>query len=347
MNDVEAAALVAQAQAGSEEAFGRLVERFRPELTLHCYRMLGRHDDAEDATQDCLLRVWRGLGNFRTESKVRTWLYRIATNVCLDRRAGARLRRDILAAGTLADGVVIPVAATVPWLEALPDAVLDAVDERQPMHEDRLTSGETVEVAFIAALQHLGEKQRAVFILRDVVGWTANETAAELDTTASAVNAALNRARHTMREVLGEGRDTWSRPVLAADEEAVVAAYVRAVESGDDAAIAALLAEDVVISHQPFGGHGTGEVGWYAGRETAIEAWAPALHGPPPLHLVLVPLRVNRQPALACYAQLPGTVGHRAFGLTVLRIEAGQIVEETNLSPEQFGALGLPEMYQT
>lgn len=352
--DEELERWVRRAQEGDEAAFGRLVDRFRPELSVHCYRMLGRYDDAEDATQDALVRAWRGLVNFRADARVRTWLYRIATNVCLDRRSTDQRRRALLAAGQRLDGAVIPVAATVPWLQMMPDEVLDAVDERQPDHDDRLTSRETIELAYIAALQHLRERPRAVFLLRDVVGWTAAETAAELGTSVSAANATLHRARATMREVLASDREDWSTasgtapadPVVGKEsspDSAVTAAVVRqfakAVENGDTSTLSALLAPDVAVSHQPHGGQPTAETGWYAGRDHVIEAWRPAF----PLDLRMVPLRVNRQLAFACYARLPGTEEHRPFSITVLRLEGERVVEVMSLDPTQFNTLGIPD----
>lgn len=350
MNDTRDDAVndwVGRAKDGDESAFGQLVDRFRPELVVHCYRMLGRYDDAEDATQDAWVRAWRGLASFRADAQVRTWLYRIATNVCLDRRSTDQRRRALLAAGQRTDGTVIPVAATVPWLQLMPDEVLDAVDERQPDHDDRLTSRETIELAYIAALQHLRERPRAVFLLRDVVGWTAAETAAELGTSVSAANATLHRARTTMREVLASDRENWASPErVVGDPEspipattAVVHQFATAVENGDTSTLTALLAADVVASHQPHGGQPTAETGWYAGRDHVIAEWQPAF----PLNLRLVPLRVNRQPAFACYARLPGTTEHLPFAITVLRLESGHVAEVMSLDPAQFSTLGVPD----
>lgn len=322
------------------EAFGLLVDRFRPELLVHCYRMLGRYDDAEDAVQDALLRAWRGVSEYRADAQIRTWLYRITTNVCLDRRARTARRRAVLGLGQRQDGAVIPVAASVPWLQPIPDDVLDAVDERQPDHDDRLTARETVEIAYVAALQHLPERQRAAFLLRDVVGWSAAETAAELGISVSSANAALHRARTTMREVLGDAREAWA--ATTGPDDGVTAGVVRrfadAVENGDGAALTALLAPDVVVSHQPHAGQPTGEPAWYTGREYVIQEWQPAF----PLDLRMVPVRVNRQPAFACWARLPGTTEHRPFSLTVLRVRDGQVVEVTSLDPSQVPDLPVP-----
>ena len=267
-------------------------------------------------------------------------MYRIATNTCLAHRKRARRREAILAAGTVRDGVVVPVVATVPWLDVCPDDVLDQVAGVEP-DADRLVSRETIELHFIAALQHLTSKQRAVVILRDVVGWSAAKVSTELDMTVAAVNGALRRARATLRNLLGNDRDDWGRSVDEQVDPSLVRRYNAAVEAGNDTAIAAMLAEDAVVSHQPDAGQGTAEVTWYAGRDNIVEAWAPALHAPVSLDMRLVEVQVNRQPAVASYVRLPGTSNQRPFGLAVLRFERNLVHEVINLSPDQFDLLGL------
>lgn len=337
---------VAAAQRGDEAAFGRVVERHRPELHLHCYRLLGSVDDAEDAVQDVLVQAWRGLPDFEGRSSVRTWLYRIATRACLARRTRDDRRSRLLAATTVADGVAMPLALTVPWLQAYPDRLLDAVAAREPDPASRLTARETVEIAVITALQHLPDAQRAALVLRDVLGWPADRCAEALETSVPAVNSALQRGRATLRDLLGGGRDRWpgGRTAAAtADERALVRRYVDAIERADDRAIAALLRGDVVVGHQPgAGGNESTEPGWYAGRDEVVAAWAPVLHGDHPFDLRLVEAWANRQPAVASYIRLPGTDEHRAFGLSVLRIEDGRVAEVTNLTADQLPAFGLP-----
>ncbi|QFU87997.1 RNA polymerase subunit sigma-70 [Amycolatopsis sp. YIM 10] len=333
--------LVSAARQGDDAAFGRLVDRFRPELVLHGYRLLGRYDEAEDAVQDTLVQAWRGTSGFEGRASVRSWLYRIATNTCLARRAKDERRRRLLAGTTVRDGVAIPVSATVPWSQAVPQDAIEAVAQRDPHPDERLIGRESLEIAFVAALQHLTDRQCAVLVLRDVAGWPAEDVAGQLDTTASAVNALLQRARRRMRTVLGPDRAEWRRSSPTGDEAALVRRYAEAVESGDDQAIASLLAEDVLVSHQPHGGNAVPEVTWYQGRQTTVDAWAPALHGSMALDLRLVEFRVNNQPAVATYGRLPGTP-HRAFSLTVLRTSGDRITEVVNLSPDRFPALGLP-----
>lgn len=333
---------VEAARAGDDASFGHLVDRFRAELVLHAYRMLGRYVDAEDAVQDALVQAWRGIPHFEGRANVRSWLYRITTNACLNRRTAAERRRRILAATSVIDGVVAPVAATVPWLQALPDEIVESVAAQGGDHADRLISRESIEIAFVAALQHLPERQRAVLVLRDIAGWSARESADQLDTTVSAANAALHRARTTLRTVLGPDRERWPRVDRDSDHKELVRRYIAAIESGNDTAIAELLSPDVVVSHQPYAGQGTAEVSWYGGRDAVIHAWAPAIHGPMSLALRLIAVKVNGQPAVASYGRLPGTGPHRAFGLAVLRIVESRIAEVTNLSAEQFPVLGLP-----
>jgi RNA polymerase sigma-70 factor, ECF subfamily len=342
IDDEDLGELVAAAQRGDDVAFGRLVDRFRPELVLHSYRLLGRYDEAEDAVQDTLVQAWRGVSGFAGRASVRSWLYRIATNTCLARRAKDERRRRLIAATTVQDGVAVPVSATVPWLQAVPQDAIEAVARRDPSPDEHLIGRESLEIAFVAALQHLTDRQCAVLVLRDVAGWSANDVAEQLNATASSVNALLARARRTMRTVLGPDRDEWHRRSSAGAEAALVRRYVEAVESGDDEAIADLLASDVLVSHQPHGGNAVPEVTWYQGRRTALDAWAPALHGSMALDMRLVEFWVNNQPAVATYGRLPGTIPHRAFSLTVLRTTGDRITEVVNLSPDQFPALGLP-----
>jgi RNA polymerase sigma-70 factor (ECF subfamily) len=349
VDDEELAAVVDAARAGDERAFGELVERFRPELQVHCYRMLGSLDDAEDAVQDVLLRAWRGIGRFEGRASVRTWLYRIASRACLARRTRDRRRTRLLAATTVADGVAVPLALTVPWFQAYPDPLLDAVAARDPDPASRLASRETVEIAFVTALQHLPEGQRAALVLRDVLGWPADRCATALDSSVTAVNSALQRARARLRALLGSDRDDWRAVRTASDtaagieERALVRRYIDAIERADDAAIAALLRPDVVVGHQPgAGGHESTEPGWYAGRDEVIAAWAPALHSARPLEMRMVEVWANRRPAVASYVRLPGTDEHRPFGLALLRLEDGLVAEVTNLTTDQFRAFGLP-----
>jgi RNA polymerase sigma-70 factor (ECF subfamily) len=341
-DDDPLSAQVAAAQRGDDVAFGNLVVRFRPELVLHCYRMLGRYDEAEDAVQDTLLQAWNAISQFEGRATVRSWMYRIATNTCLDRRAKDDRRRRLIAASTVREGVAVPLPVTVPWLQAVPQDAIEAVAQHGPLPDDRLIGRESIEIAFVAALQHLPDRQCAVLVLRDVAGWSAGEVAEQLGASESSVNALLHRARRTMRTVLGPERAEWRHRSRDGNEAALVRRFADAIESGQDEAIGALLTSDVLVGHQPYGGNASSEVTWYQGRRAVLDAWAPALHGDLPLDMRLVEFWVNSQPALATYARLPGTAPLRAFGLTVLSISGSRITEIVNLSPDQFPALGLP-----
>jgi RNA polymerase sigma-70 factor, ECF subfamily len=337
---------VAAARHGDEAAFGRLVERFRPELTLHCYRMLGSLDDAEDTVQDVFLLAWRGLAGFDGRSSARTWLYRITTHACLARRTRDRRRRRLLSSHATG-GSVLPVVMTVPWLQACPDDLIDRAASSDPDPASTLVARETIELAVIAALQHLPGRQRAVFLLKDVVGWPAQQCATELGLTLPAVNSALQRARNGLRHHLGGTRDRWpAQPATTPAERAIARRYIVAIETADDAAIAALLHDNVIVTHQPgAGGNQAAQPLCYTGRTTVIDAWAPVLHSPQPLHLRLLEAWANRQPGVASYVRLPGTAEDRAFGLSLLRVHHDRITEITNLTTDQLAAFGLPPRF--
>jgi RNA polymerase sigma-70 factor (ECF subfamily) len=307
--------VVAAAREGDESAFAALAERHRRELQVHCYRMLGSIEDAEDLVQETFLRAWRSRRTFRLEGRwsFRAWLYRIATNACLDavaRRPRRVLPHDVASA---ADPDASPPAPTdEPWLEPYPDHLLD--DDPHAAAVDR----ETIELAFLAAIQHLPPRQRAVLILRGVVGFSAKETAALLDTTAAGVNSALQRARATLREHLPHRRVDWAPSSAPSEEErAVLRRYLDAHERGDVEALARVLREDVRVSFPPC-------PLWYDGRDAFIEA--SSKHAAPGEYR-FVPTRANRQPALAIYLRRPGDSEYRPLAFEVLRIEGGQVAE--------------------
>ncbi|WP_410666776.1 RNA polymerase subunit sigma-70 [Amycolatopsis sp. cmx-4-68] len=312
--------------------FAALTEQHRRELRVHCYRFLGSLDEAEDLVQETFLRAWRGRDQYAGRASVRAWLYKIATNACLDFLG--RSVREIPAVDlpTASGAHLAPrPAAAVPWLQPCPDDLLDAAIAR-----------ETVELAFLAAVQHLSPRQRAVLILRDVVGWSAKETATALETTPASVSSSLQRARAELRAQLPSRRTEW-RVESRSEERAVVSRYISAIDAADDAAIAAVLRDDVRCSHQPgAGGHDGPEPTWYSGLATVLEGWAPALHGPSPLGLRMVPTRANGGPAVATYFRHDGR--YRAFGLNALLIVAGKVAEVTTFAPTVFGAFGLPDV---
>jgi RNA polymerase sigma-70 factor (ECF subfamily) len=300
---------VAAATAGDESAFTALVERYRSELRVHCYRMLGSLDDSEDAVQETFLRAWRRRSTCEGRSTFRAWLYRIATNACLD----ALERRPA------------PAAAEVPWLQPYPDRLLD----------DVAVDNETIELAFLVAIQHLAPRPRAVLLLRDVLGWPAKDAAGLLGTSVAAVNSALQRARAGLREHLPERRVDWAADA-GERERALVRRYVDATEHGDAAAVAALLRDDARFSMPPI-------PGIHVGRDAIVAYWAEEGFGTDAMGAFRCAVtRANRQPAVACYLREPGDSEYRAMALDVLRVEDGAVAEITTFVPEVFGAFGLP-----
>jgi RNA polymerase sigma-70 factor (TIGR02960 family) len=221
---------------GTEAAFGALTERHRRELHVHCYRMLASFDEAEDAVQETLLRAWRSRESFDGSSLFRAWLYRIATNVCLDmlRRSARRLTS-------------MHTFAEVPWLTPYPDRLLDEVAPSDEQPDAVVVERETIELAFLAAMQLLPQRQRAALIASDVLGWSAKETASVLETTVAATNSALQRARATMQEHLPAKRAEWSAGQPSDEDRALLAGFIDAHERGDAKAAIAIAARDIRI----------------------------------------------------------------------------------------------------
>jgi RNA polymerase sigma-70 factor (ECF subfamily) len=331
----EAAALVAAATAGDESAFVGLVERYRRELQLHCYRMLGSLEDAEDMVQETVLRAWRRRDGFEGRSSFRAWLYRIATNACLDlleRRPSRVLARDVAPAGD--PELVLPSASELPWLDPYPDLLLEGVATAQDDPEAAAVSKETIELAFLAAIQHLAPRRRAALILRDVLGWSAKDTAAALEVSVASVNSALQRARATMKLHLPPARLEWapsSDPTAA--ERASLRRYIAAHESADINGLAELLREDVRFSAPP-------TPRWHDGRDAFL---ASARRSAEPGRFRLLATRANMQPATGSYMRRSGDTRHTPVAIDVLRFEDGLVAEITSfLRPDLFAAFGLP-----
>jgi RNA polymerase sigma-70 factor (ECF subfamily) len=334
----EEGAVVAAARAGDESAFAGLAERYRPELQVHCYRMLGSFEDSEDLVQETFLRAWRKRKSFQGRSTFRAWLYAIATNACLDalgRNPRRALPRQVAPETDLSPALVPP--AEIPWLQPYPDRLLDGVAASDAEPDAAVVARETIELAFLAAIQHLPPKQRAVLILRDVLGWSAGESASLLDASVAAVNSALQRARATLKKHLPERRLEWATAADPSQEErAVPQRYMDAHERADARALAELLREDARFTMPP-------QPTWYEGRRAIMAAFTPDIFGPEAMsHFRLVPTRANRQPAAANYVRRRGDSAHRALALDVLRIEDGKVVEITAFVPELFPAFGLP-----
>jgi RNA polymerase sigma-70 factor (ECF subfamily) len=318
---------VAAATAGDEAAFGELAERFRHELQVHCYRLLGSFEDAEDLVQETFLRAWRKRGSFRGRSTFRAWLYGIATNACLD--ALERRPRRTHEAG------VPPPEADLPWLQPFPDRLLDGIATSDAEPDAVVVAKETIELAFIVAIQQLPARQRAVLIVRDILGWSAQETASLLEASVASVNSALQRARATLKKHLPERRLEWapgSDPSEA--ERALLERYMEAHERADATALAALLREDALQTMPP-------EPSWYAGRE-AVAGLAREFFVSDFGHMRCLLTRANRQPAVAIYLRKPDDAAHRPMALDVLRVEGGLVAEITTFVPELFPAFALP-----
>jgi RNA polymerase sigma-70 factor (ECF subfamily) len=321
---------VAAARAGDEAAFTALVEPHRRELQLHCYRMLGSLEDSEDLVQETFLRAWRKRESFQGRSTFRAWLYRIATNACLD----ALERRPRVAP---ARNGAQPLAE-VSWLQPYPDELLEGVAPSEAEPEAEVVDKETIELAFIAAIQLLPPKQRAVLISRDVLGWSAAESAELLGASVASVNSALQRARATMKEHLPRRRLDWSADSEpSAEERELLKRYMDATERGDPKAMVELLRADALCTMPP-----TPE--WYVGAEAIVESWVQGGFGDDEWgHLRCVLTRANKQPAVACYVKRAGDSEYRPLALDVLRIEDGSVAEITAFSLEPLlKALGLP-----
>jgi RNA polymerase sigma-70 factor (ECF subfamily) len=333
--------LLAAARSGDEDAYGRLVGPYRGELHAHCYRMLGSVPDAEDALQDALLRAWRGLPGFEGRSSLRSWLYRIATNACLkaiERRPKRMLPVDFGPAADPHGDPGEPLAESV-WVEPYPDERLP-VEPRLAAPEARYEQRESVELAFIAALQHLPPRQRAVLILRDVLGFSGREVADALETTPASVYSALQRAHKAVDERLPEqSQQSTLRALGDAALRAVVRGYVDAWERGDVGAVAALLTEDALIAMPPL-------ATWYSGRDAVAEF----LRGWPLTgrrRWLLVPAGASGQPAFGHYIWDETQERFVAHSITVLALRGARIREITAfLVPETFGRFGLADQIE-
>ena len=318
------------ARAGDESAFSALVERHRREIHVHCYRMLGSLDDAEDLTQETFLRAWRKRTSFRGDSSFRAWLYGIATNACLDALA-ARPRVPTPQGGR-------PLGE-VPWLQPYPDRLLEGVAPSDEEPEAELVAKETMELAFIAAIQLLPPKQRAALISKDVLGWSVAECAALLETSVAAVNSALQRARATLKRHLPARRLEWDATTDPNEEERrLLERYMEATEQGDPNAVAQLLREDAFCSMPP-------DPKWWVGNWEIVDAWVQGGWGDDAWgRMRCVPTSANQQPAVACYVKRAGDSEYRPLAVDVLRIEDGAVAEITAFSLDEklLEALGLP-----
>ena len=319
-------------------SYDERVEPFRAELRAHCYRMLGSAPDAEDALQEALLRAWRGLETFEGRSSLRTWLYTIATNVCLkaiERRPKLVLPIDYGPPADPHDGPGVPLTESV-WIEPYPDAEL-ALDDALAGPDARYEQRESIELAFIAALQHLPARQRAVLILRDVLGFSAREAGDVLEMSPPAINSALQRAHKTVDERLPERSQQATLRALGDERlRALVDEFVAAWERNDVGAVVAMLADDAALTMPP-------RSTWFRGHE-AIAAF---LRGYPlgaTIETRIVETRANGQPALAHYTRDAGRGPYVFHALDVLTLRGTEIVEITAfLTTEGYKRYGLPQ----
>jgi RNA polymerase sigma-70 factor (TIGR02960 family) len=330
---VMTANLISRARAGDSDAFRELTEPHRRELQVHCYRMLGSYQDAEDALQETLLSAWKGLEGFEERASLRTWLYRIATNCCLNARRSASRRP---AKEWDVPGVVPPEPTRlgeVVWLEPIPDALLERVIAVPLGPEARYEQAESISLAFVTALQVLPPRQLAVLILRDVLGFRANEVADMLDSTVESVTSALKRARASLQRRLPLTADREPPPPFdSPSEDAIVAKFVSAWESADLDALVALLTDDVFISMPPMPFE-------YEGRDLVARFFANIFGAGRRFELVRT--RANGQPAFGAYLLSPTGISH-GVGLHVLTLSGDRICAMTRFENSVLPWFGLP-----
>ena len=307
----------------TEHEFAQHVNRHKRELHVHCYRMLGSFEEAEDLVQETFLRAWRHQDQF-DGSHFRAWLYRIATNACLDhiRRKGRRAEE-------------VSSYAEIPWLQPYPDRLLDEVAPREDEPDAMLVARETIELGFLALIQILPARQRAALILRDILEFSAQETADALETSVASVNSALQRARATLGDRAPDPA-TWTADAeLSEQERELLQGFIETHESGDTEAAVKLMAEDIRITMPPLSMV-------YDGIEAIQPLMARAFTDPDAGEWKLLPTRVNRMPAAASYHRADGASDFTPFKIDVLRVRDGRIAEVTTFGTEVFAELGLP-----
>ena len=325
--------LLARARAGDGEAFREVTEPYHREMQVHCYRMLGSFQDAEDALQDTLLAAWQGLGGFDGRASIRTWLYRIATNRCLNARRSASRRQ---AKEWDVRNVQMPEPTRlgeVVWLEPFPDALLPGATDMSPGPEAIYEQNESVSLAFVTALQVLPPRQLAVLVLRDVLGFPSSKVADMLDSTVESVNSALKRARASLqRRQLPAAEHAPAPTPGSPGEEALVARFVRAWESADLDALVALLTDDVFVSMPPMPFE-------YQGQDV-VACFCASIFGVD-RRFDLVPTRANGQPAFGAYLRAPDGISH-GVGIYVLTLAGDRICAMTRFENSVLSWFGLP-----
>lgn len=303
------------AELNDERSFAGVVERHRGELQVHCYRMLGSYEEAEDLTQETFLRAWKRRETYAQRASLRAWLYRIATNACLD----ALEKRPRTPAPN----------GEITWLQPYPEEELEAAADEDVVER------ETIELAFMIAIQHLTPRPRAVLILRDVLGWRARECAELLETTEAGVNSALQRARATLKAHLPKERGEWTA-AGSAEERALLERYIAATETADGAGIKALMHEDARFAMPP-------DEQVYFGRDAIVDGWVQGGFGSAEFGTFrCTTLRANRQPGVVNYVLKPGAEQYELLSIDLLRIEAGVITDITTFYGPAVKSFDLP-----
>jgi RNA polymerase sigma-70 factor (TIGR02960 family) len=328
--------LLGRAQSGDQQAFAQLTDGYRQELQLHCYRILGSTQDAEDALQETFLGAWRALANFEERASIRTWLYRIATNRCLNMLRAAGRRPEVVSSLNGAHPEPTRVGE-IAWLEPYPDILLEGLSDESPGPDARYETRESVSLAFITVLQLLPPRQRVALVLRDVLGYAASEAAEMIEATEASVESALKRARAALHDRMADtnDREPPSAPNSAAEQE-IVARVTAAFETGDAVELVALLTENVSVTMPPIPGEclGREEVGRYF-RKTWIR---------PGLSMRIVQTRANGQPALASYVCDPQTGLYHASGIAVLTLSGRLISAVVVFGEDVLPSFGLPRV---
>jgi RNA polymerase sigma-70 factor (ECF subfamily) len=327
--------LIGRVKAGDEHAFRQLIGPYQGELQLHCYRILGSAQDAEDALQETLLAAWRGLAGFEGRSSVRTWLYRVATSCCLKALRSASRRPPVNSPPPGEDPPEPNGVVEVAWLQPYPDILLEGLPDATPGPEARYDATEAISLAFITALQALPPRQRAALILRDVLGFPTSQVAGILGSSEDSAASALKRARATMRHRFPSRtpRQPPARPG-SPDERDLVERFTRAYQAGDVTAVVALLTEDISLTMPPFGME-------YQGRDLVARFLA-ATGLRPGRRSRLIPTRANGQPAFGLYVLDPQTGISHAAGLLVLTLTGDKVCEMTGFDTSPLPHFGLP-----
>ena len=326
---------LARARSGDEQAFSELTDPYRRELQVHCYRIVGSVQDAEDLLQETLLAAWRSLDQFEGRASFRAWLYRIATNRCLDAlRAGRRRAEEVQ---SMSEPPKPTRLAEPIWLEPYPDVLLEGIPDDAPGPQARYESKEAIALAFTAGLQHLPPAQRAVLVLRDVLGYRASEVSEMLETTEASVNSLLRRARGAFETRLpAVSRERATVPASGRERD-IVGHFAEAVEAGDTDRVVALLTDDawLTMPPQPYEYQGGAAIAAFL-ADRAVRRGAA---------LRLVATRANNQPAFGCYFPVPHTDVARPYGLLVLTLGDDRISEITWFADTSvFPHFGLPRI---